>query len=138
MTREDKAMLSAGTLPKQAVWKFERDLDEIERAQRRMTASSAKIAFGTDCGMFPFSRGIFEFQAMVEAGLSTARALKAATSVAADLLQQTDIGVLEVGRKADIVAMEGDPIADIAVTTKVDFVMRGGRVYRHGAYDLLI
>ncbi|SEF13122.1 Imidazolonepropionase [Burkholderia sp. WP9] len=138
MTREDKAMLRAGTLPKQAVWKFERDLDEIERAQRRMTASSAKIAFGTDCGMFPFSRGIFEFQAMVEAGLSTARALKAATSVAAELLQQTDIGVLEVGRKADIVAMEGDPIADIAVTTKVDFVMRGGRVYRHGAYDLLI
>lgn len=138
MTREDKALLSAGTLPKQAVWKFERDLGEIEKAQRRMTASNAKIAFGTDCGMFPFSRGILEFQAMVEAGLSTVRALKAATSVAAELLQRTDIGVLEVGRRADIVAMAGDPIADIAATTKVDFVMRDGRVYRHGTYDLLV
>jgi imidazolonepropionase-like amidohydrolase len=138
MTREDKAMLSMGTLPKQAVWKFQRDLGEIEKAQRRMTGSNAKIAFGTDCGMFPFSRGILEFQAMVEAGLSTARALKAATSVAAELLQRSDIGVLEVGRRADIVAMEGDPIADIAATTKVDFVMRDGRIYRHGTYDLLI
>lgn len=137
MTREDKAMLAAGTLPKQAVWKFERDLHEIEKSQRRMTASHAKIAFGTDCGMFPFSRGILEFQAMVEAGLSTVRALKAATSVAADLLQQNDIGVLEAGRMADIVGMEGDPIADITATARVDFVMRGGRVYRHAGYDML-
>jgi len=138
LTREDKALLSAGALPKQAVWKFERDLGEIEKAQRRMTASNAKIAFGTDCGMFPFSRGILEFQAMVEAGLSTVRALKAATSVAAELLQRTDIGALEVGRRADIIAMDGDPIADITATTKVDFVMRDGRIYRHGTYDLLV
>jgi len=137
LTREDKDMLQAGQLPPQAVWKFARDMEEIEIAQRRMTASRANIAFGTDCGMFPFSHGVLEFQAMVAAGMSAARALRSATSVAADLLQRPDLGVLEVGRQADIVAMPGDPTADISVTTQVDFVMRGGRVYRHREFDLL-
>jgi len=67
--------------------------------------------------------------------LTPLRALKAATSVAASLLQRDDIGVLASGKQADIVAMPGDPIADIAVTEKVDFVMKGGRVYRHQTFD---
>jgi imidazolonepropionase-like amidohydrolase len=137
MTREDKALLQAGKLPEQAVWKFRRDVTAIEAAQSRMAQSTAKIAYGTDCGMFPFSNGIFEFQAMTAAGLTAARALKAGTSVAAELLQRDDIGVLAAGKQADIVAMPGDPFKDIAVTAKVDFVMKGGRVYRHGSYDLL-
>jgi imidazolonepropionase-like amidohydrolase len=66
-----------------------------------------KIAYGTDCGTFPFSHGILEFQALVKAGLSTARALRAATSVAAELLGRTDLGVLAPGKLADIVAMQG-------------------------------
>ncbi len=136
MTREDKAMLKAGTLPAQATWKFRRDVDEIERAQKRIVTSKAQVAFGTDCGMFPFSHGILEFQAMVAAGLTPLRALKAATSVAASLLQQNDIGVLAPGKQADIVALPGDPIADIAATEKVDFVMKTGRIYRHQAFDV--
>jgi imidazolonepropionase-like amidohydrolase len=64
------------------------------------------VAYGTDCGMFPFSRGILEFQAMVGAGLTSLRASKAATSVAASLLQRDDIGELAVGKQADIVAVE--------------------------------
>lgn len=136
MTREDKAMLQADRLPPQATWKFRRDVDAIEAAQRRMTQSRARIAYGTDCGMFPFSHGILEFQALVAAGLSPLRALQAATSVAAELLQRDDIGVLAPGRQADIVAMRGDPLADIAATAQVDFVMRAGRIYRHGALDL--
>lgn len=137
MTREDKALLEAHRLPAQATWKFSRDVDAIEAAQRRMVNSHAKIAYGTDCGMFPFSHGILEFQAMVAAGLPPLRALKAATSVAAELLQRNDIGVIEPGRQADIVAMPGDPVADIAATADVDFVMRAGRIYRHGTYDPL-
>lgn len=136
MTREDKAMLKAGTLPTQATWKFRRDVDEIERAQKRIVTSKAQVAFGTDCGMFPFSHGILEFQAMVAAGLTPLRALKAATSVAASLLQQNDIGVLAPGKQADIVALPGDPIADIAATEKVDFVMKTGRIYRYQAFDV--
>ena len=137
MTREDKGLLHAGKLPEQAVWKFRRDVDAIEAAQRRIARSAAKVAYGTDCGMFPFSHGILEFQAMVAAGLTPARALQAATGVAAELLQRDELGVLAPGKQADIVAMPGDPLADIAVAAKVDFVMRAGRVYRHGAFDIL-
>jgi imidazolonepropionase-like amidohydrolase len=80
--------------------------------------------------MFPFSHGILEFQALVKAGLRPIRALKAATSVAAELLGREDLGVLAPGKVADIVAMSGDPIADIGATATVDFVMKDGAVYR--------
>jgi imidazolonepropionase-like amidohydrolase len=136
MTREDRALLKAGKLPAQATWKFRRDVDAIELAQKRIVTGKAKVAYGTDCGMFPFDHGILEFQAMVAAGLTPLRALKAATSVAASLLQQSDIGVLAPGNQADIVAMAGDPIADITATEKVDFVMKTGRIYRHQAFDV--
>jgi imidazolonepropionase-like amidohydrolase len=63
--------------------------------------------------MAPFSHGVGEFQAMTAAGISPARALRAATSVAAELLGRDDLGVLEAGRCADRVAMPGDPTADI-------------------------
>lgn len=64
------------------------------------------------------------------AGLSPVRALKAGTSVAAELLARDDIGVLKAGACADIVAMQGNPLDDIAATAKVDFVMRGGTIFR--------
>ena len=62
--------------------------------------------------------------------MTPVRALKAATSVAAEMLQQPDLGTLAPGKLADIVAMPGDPIVDIAATAKVDFVMKDGAVYR--------
>jgi imidazolonepropionase-like amidohydrolase len=130
MTQEDLHELQAGTLPRQAVWKFRRDDEKILASQKLLAASKVKIAYGTDCGMFPFSHGILEFQAMVKAGLSSVRALKAATSVAAELLGRNDLGVLAPGKLADIVAMRGDPLADIRATAKVDFVMKDGIVYR--------
>jgi imidazolonepropionase-like amidohydrolase len=109
MTREDLQALHQGTLPKQAVGKFRRDHEQIQAAQRRVAASSVKIAYGTDCGMFPFSHGINEFQAMTAAGISPVRALKAAASVAAELLDRDDLGVFAPGRCADLVAMPGGP-----------------------------
>jgi len=112
------------------VWKFRRDNERILASQRLLAGSRVKVAYGTDCGMFPFSRGILEFQAMVKAGLSSVRALKAGTSVAAELLGRSDLGVLAPGKLADIVAMPGDPIADIGATANVDFVMKHGVVYR--------
>lgn len=133
MTREDLQALHAHSLPCQAVWKFSRDNEHIVGSQRLIADSDVKIAYGTDCGMFPFSHGILEFQAMVAAGLTPLRALKAATSIAADMLNQDDIGVLAVGKQADIVAMRGDPLADIRATAAVDFVMKSGVVYRGAA-----
>ncbi len=137
MTREDKALLKAGRLPEQAVWKFRRDVKAIEDAQKRIARSRVKVALGTDCGMFPFSEGVIEFQAMVAAGLTSARALKAGTSLAAELLQRDDLGVIASGKQADIVAMPGDPIEDISVTERVEFVMKAGRIYRHDTFDPL-
>jgi imidazolonepropionase-like amidohydrolase len=130
MTLEDLREMQAGTLPSQAVWKFRRDNERILESQRLIAGSKVKIAYGTDCGMFPFNHGILEFQAMVKAGLSSIRALKSATSVAAELLGRADLGVLAPGMLADIVGMIGDPLADIAATARVDFVMKDGAVYR--------
>jgi imidazolonepropionase-like amidohydrolase len=130
MTREDLRAMHDHTLPCQAVWKFDRDNQQILQSQRLIAGSDVKIAYGTDCGMFPFEHGILEFQAMVAAGLTPARALQAATSVAAELLGQDDLGVLAAGRHADIVAMPGDPFADISTTAQVDFVMKSGVVHR--------
>lgn len=133
MTQEDLHELQAGTLPCQAIWKFRRDNERILESQRLLAGSKVNVAYGTDCGMFPFSHGILEFQAMVNAGLSSIRALKAATSVAAKLLSRHDLGVLAPGNLADIVAMPGDPIENIVATAKVDFVMKDGVVYRDTA-----
>jgi imidazolonepropionase-like amidohydrolase len=130
MTQEDLAQLEAGSLPEQAVWKFQRDSDQILASQRLIAASEAKVAFGTDCGMFPFSHGILEFQAMVAAGITPVRALRAATSVAAQMLGLDGIGVLRQGASADIVAMPGNPLEDITATARVDFVMRAGTIHR--------
>ena len=116
--------------PARRFGKFSRDSQGILDAQRLLASSEAKVAFGTDCGMFPFSHGIREFQAMVAAGLTPVRALKAGTTVAAELLGRDDIGVLKPGARADIVAMPGNPFEDIAATAQVDFVMRAGLVHR--------
>ncbi|MGI5170190.1 amidohydrolase family protein [Spirillospora sp. CA-253888] len=92
--------------------------------------SDIKIAFGTDAGMFPHAENWKEFPTMVSTGITPVRALKAATSVAAELLQLDDLGVLAPGKCADIIAMPGDPFSDIELTGKVDFVMKEGVVYR--------
>jgi len=129
MTQEDLGQLRQGTLPEQAVGKFRRDNAQIQAAQRRVAASSVKIAYGTDCGMFPFSHGIKEFRAMVTAGMSPVRALKAATSVAAELLGRDDLGIVAPGKYADLVGVPGDPTTDITATASVDFVMAAGRIH---------
>jgi imidazolonepropionase-like amidohydrolase len=130
MTQEDLHQLREGTLPCQAVWKFRRDNEKILASQRLIADSEVKVAYGTDCGMFPFSHGVLEFQAMVAAGLTPIRVLKAATSVAAELLQRADLGGIGSGKLADIVAMPGNPLEDIAATANVDFVMKDGVVFR--------
>jgi len=130
MTQEDLQQLKDGTLPDQAVWKFSRDSEQILASQRLVASGDAEVVFGTDCGMFPFDHGVKEFIALVDAGLSPLRALKAATSTAARMLQREDLGRLRTGACADIVAMPGNPLADISATGQVDFVMSRGRIIR--------
>jgi imidazolonepropionase-like amidohydrolase len=95
-------------------------------------AKGVKIAFGTDAGVYAHGRNAEEFRYMVEAGMKPADALRAAMSVDAELLGVADrLGTLEAGKLADVVAVPGDPLADIRQTEKVFFVMKDGVVYRN-------
>jgi imidazolonepropionase-like amidohydrolase len=67
---------------------------------------------------------------MVRLGMSPTEALRAATVVAAGILGKKDLGAIQAGSLADVVAVEGDPTADIAALRKVEFVMKGGNVFR--------
>lgn len=93
--------------------------------------AGVKIGFGTDAGVFIHGYNAKEFQYMVEAGMPMIECLKAATILNAGILDMTDqIGSIEKGKLADIIAVEGDPIADPKVMMKVGFVMKDGVVYK--------
>jgi imidazolonepropionase-like amidohydrolase len=91
-----------------------------------------KIAFGTDAGGFDWKvNPAKEFASMVKFGMTPAEAIRSATSIAAELLGEKDsLGTVEAGKLADIVAVPGDPLKDVTLMEKVDFVMKGGAVER--------
>ena len=99
---------------------------------RKAVNAGVKIAFGTDVGGFDW--GIdpaIEFPLMVKYGMTPAQAIRAATLNAAELLgMQNDIGSVAPGKYADIVAVKGDPLSDISLLQKIDFVMKGGEIYK--------
>jgi imidazolonepropionase-like amidohydrolase len=97
--------------------------------------AGVKIAFGTDSGVGPHGDNAREFVLMVEAGIPATYALQSATLHAAEVLGVDDQGTIEPGKRADIVAMPGDPLADISVVMNVDFVMKDGVVYRNTTRD---
>ena len=105
----------------------------IQDTAARAYKNGVKIAFGTDMGVGPHGDNAREFIYMVEAGMPAAYALQAATIRAAEVLGVDDQGVVEAGKRADIIAMPGDPLADIGNVMKVDFVMKDGVVYRKPA-----
>ncbi len=99
---------------------------------RRAVQAGVKIAFGTDAGGFDWAiNPAKEFPLMVKYGMTPAQAIGAAHMKAAELLHMEDrIGSIEAGKLADIVAVPGDPLADIGQMEKVSFVMKGGVVYK--------
>lgn len=99
---------------------------------RRAMKAGVKIAFGTDAGGFDWKiNPAKEFSSMVKFGMTPAQAIRAATSTAAELLgTENEVGTIEVGKLADIVAVPGDPLADVSLMEKVEFVMKGGVVYK--------
>jgi imidazolonepropionase-like amidohydrolase len=93
--------------------------------------AGVKIAFGTDQGLVPHGQNAKEFALMVQAGMAPMDAIIAATGSAADLIGDArDIGSVQPGRYADIVAVDGDPLADITQLEHVQFVMKGGTIYK--------
>ena len=103
---------------------------QIQDTAGRAYRSGVKIAFGTDMGVGPHGDNAREFLYMVEAGMPASYALQAATIHAASLLGADDQGVVEAGKRADIIAMPGDPVAEISNVLQVDFVMKDGEIYR--------
>ena len=105
--------------------------EKIAKCAEYPAASNVKIAFGTDLGTFNYTtNGAVEFSELVRNGMTPLRALKAATSTAAELLK-LNTGSIVPGKNADIIAMPGNPFDDIKETERVDFVMKNGIVYRN-------
>ena len=93
--------------------------------------AGVKIAYGTDAGVSKHGRNADEFELLVKFGMPPVEALKAATVNAADLLGlRQEIGTIEPGKSADIIAVSGDPLQDLTVLKKVEFVMARGEVVR--------
>ncbi len=106
--------------------------DASEASLKRAIQMGVKIAFGTDSGVSPHGKNAEEFALLVRHGITPAAALRAATAGSAELLGLKDtLGTLEAGKEADIVAVPGDPLADIGATERVRFVMKGGKVFRN-------
>jgi imidazolonepropionase-like amidohydrolase len=104
----------------------------VDETFRSAVAKGVRIGLGTDAGVFAHGRNAEEFGLMVKLGLPPVEALKAGTSIDAQLLGVDKItGTLESGKFADVVAVPGNPLEDIRVTEHVVFVMKEGTVYRN-------
>ncbi len=101
------------------------------KALQRAVPAGVKIAFGTDAGVSLHGRNADEFELLVKYGLTPMQAIEAATTHAADLLGLTGtVGALTPGHAADLIAVEGDPLADVTVLKQVDWVLRNGQVLK--------
>jgi imidazolonepropionase-like amidohydrolase len=111
----------------------EKKLGRLQRENfRHAFQAGAKIAFGTDAGVYPHGDNARQFAKMVEWGMKPLDAIQAATINAADLLGWADqVGVLEKGHYADVIAVSGDPLANVRVLESVKFVSKGGVVTRN-------
>src|SRR5438309_605291 len=112
----------------------------VGRLQRENFAKAvkagAKMAFGTDAGVYPHGDNARQFYFMVKYGMTTAQAIRAATSSAADLIgRANDVGTISPGKFADIIAVDADPLADVRALEHVSFVMKGGVVYKEKGTD---
>jgi imidazolonepropionase-like amidohydrolase len=98
---------------------------------RKAYPAGVKIAFGTDAGVSKHGRNADEFELMVKHGMPPAEAIKAATVNAADLLGlANEVGTIEPGKSADLIAVAGDPLQDVRVLKQVGFVMARGEVVK--------
>jgi imidazolonepropionase-like amidohydrolase len=117
--------------PEQQV-QYQTGIDIIVDTFRRAQRAGLKIAYGTDIGAFDWNVSpAIQLPLMVQYGFTTVQALKSATSAAAELLQtQRDVGTIETGKFADIIAVAGNPLENVALLQEISFVMKGGVVIR--------
>lgn len=118
-------------LPKENVDK-EKMVGRLQRENfAKAVAAGVKIAFGTDAGVYPHGDNAKQFHYMVKFGMTPAGAIRAATSSAADLIDRSaDVGTLEAGKYADLIAVIANPLDQVEVLEHVAFVMKGGKAYK--------
>lgn len=121
---------AAGMLPESL--EKERMVGQVQRDNfKKAFHAGAKMAFGTDAGVYPHGDNARQFHYMVKYGMTPMQAIQAATIRGAELLDWTDrVGSVTAGKYADLVAVSGDPLADPAELTRVKFVMKGGAVVK--------
>ena len=123
----------ANERPAASAAKAEEVAKVVKASHRRAFAGGVKVAFGTDSGVGPHATNALEFGYMTAEGMSPAVAIRTATVDAATLLGRADrIGRIAPGMDADIIAVAGDPVADVGVLNTVDFVMQKGAVRKAG------
>jgi len=107
-------------------------LGQIQRENfRKAVAAGVKMSFGTDAGVCAYGTSAKQFAFMVRYGMTPMQAIQAATTSAADLLGRAgEIGSIKPGKYADIIAVSGDPIANIQVLEQVRFVMKDGKIHK--------
>ena len=122
-----------GDRPPASLAKAEEAAAAMQESHKRAIKAGVKIAFGTDSGVSKHGLNAQEFKLMVDAGMTPTAALHAATVAAADLLgRSANIGTIEKGKDADIIAVSGSPLEDVTRLENVGFVMRGGVVHKLG------
>jgi imidazolonepropionase-like amidohydrolase len=125
-TRALGGLINLDALPPLLRHKAETVLPLADASFRRAVAAGVRVALGTDAAVMPHGLNAREFEAMVQAGMSPLDALRAGTMHAAELLGTNDRGELAVGKLADIVAVQGNPLQDIAATSRPVLVMMNG------------
>ncbi|MET0552673.1 MAG: amidohydrolase family protein, partial [Vicinamibacteria bacterium] len=128
-------IVADGSTVRPAEQERERQIRALQDAGfRRALAAGLPIGLGTDAGVVPHGRNARELVVRVGMGESPMAAIVAATSRNAEILGWSDrIGTVEAGKLADLIAVAGDPLADITAVERVRFVMKGGVVYRDDA-----
>ncbi len=118
-------------LPQENVEK-EKMVGRLQRENfQKAVQAGAKMAFGTDAGVYPHGDNARQFFYMVKFGMTPAQAIRTATTNAADLIGRSkDVGSVEAGKYADIIAVSADPLQDVRALENVGFVMKGGVVYK--------
>ena len=110
----------------------DREIGDLQRENfRKAHQAGVKMVYGTDAGIYPHGDNARQFRWMVQYGMTPVQAIQAATVNAAEALGRQDVGLLEAGRFADLIAVPGDPTADITLLEAVPFVMKGGEVMKN-------
>jgi imidazolonepropionase-like amidohydrolase len=122
--------IDVSTLPPALAAKQEYLVPRVSESFRRALAHGLKVAFGTDAGVFPHGRNAKEFAARVHYGDTPLHAIRSATLVTAELFGTPDRGRIEPGLLADLIAVAGDPLADVRLLEDVRLVMKDGVIYR--------